>query len=1067
MANDSTPSFLANPLPIIAILMLAAGVLVRTLPLESGRGGDADRANPSIADRQDVPARLWQDPFSAVAAAAKQATPDEAHAPETLFERIRLRRERLRPGAAAPKPVQILGVMVSTSAFAEDAEMRRRTRYAVMSGLVAADYQPRDPEGLGYVHIPHAQGMRLPAFVPFEWFRGKDDEQLVVLWLEENVLGRNPTRQLATLLRTLCGTTEAQPLCRPEEVQQQIKIIGPGNSSSLQLLVREVGDKDVGVALNFNGTMLDFYSPLATSPHEDLWRALTQPKTRADVLGPLRAGCLLPVPAGQPVPESADCAVRIVRTIGGDDRLAQNMTAELALRGVNGDGWDCNDRVVIVAERDTTYGKELADQFRRALQDAPACRPQPGETPEEANKRRGDPDKLVWEFGYLRGLDGVVAGASAEKPSAARSDAKQRLDFDVLDAPTALRERAEGRGQFDYVRRLAAEIVDREKGENLKATLGDYARLEGRPKVKAIGVLGNDVYDKLLILQALHGVFPYAMYFTTDLDARLLHPDQSSWSRNLIVASNYGFALTPGLQGGTPPFRNGYQTAIYLATLLALQPPNTVALTPQLREWLRPQMYEIGRTQEIRLWSREEHAMQNASRGECSTTNVYACNVVHPVTQDRAHPAVLALLTAVLGAALLWFTWMPLRNFARRRPVLLLVILLAIETALIVGMSGWLRTWVERIEEPFTWFEGVSLWPSQIIFLLCTIYCIYWIQRIARTFSIAQRDIGKEFFAPDDQGTPTPAQREWWRNWCRIANDTLHGRYLAERQALGQAPVGSETWAIYTEYCHFDRYRLRALRLAVICFFFGLCLFLLGPQYLPFRGQTIWWLNLVLYSICGFALLLLVFQVVYITQMSTNFVRWIARYETQYPEETLQRYAARLGVSLDVQHAADLSMGDRRQRVVEPWVDFALIVRLTGEVDRYIYPPFVALALFGLAQIRVFDDWQPSPWMLAVVLLVISFAVWSSHILRREAEGARELILRKFDDCLLQNAGTPGGSGPCGPSELLKTLLTRVRETRKGAFLPFFQRPAPRAVLIPFGGLGGISILEYLLTRQL
>ena len=54
---------------------------------------------------------------------------------------------------------------------------------------------------------------------------------------------------------------------------------------------------------------------------------------------------------------------------------------------------------------------------------------------------------------------------------------------------------------------------------------------EACPGFKAIGVLGSDVYDKLLILQALKQNFPHAIFFTTDLDARLFPPREIQWTR--------------------------------------------------------------------------------------------------------------------------------------------------------------------------------------------------------------------------------------------------------------------------------------------------------------------------------------------------------------------------------------------------------------------------------------------------------------------------------------------------------------------------------------------------------
>src|SRR4029434_1974400 len=85
----------------------------------------------------------------------------------------------------------------------------------------------------------------------------------------------------------------------------------------------------------------------------------------------------------------------------------------------------------------------------------------------------------------------------------------------------------------------------------------------GAVRFSAIAVVGNDYYDKLLVLQALRPVFPEAIFFTTDLYAAMLHPTDNRATRNVIVGSGFGLALHPLLQGGTPPFRDSYQTAAY------------------------------------------------------------------------------------------------------------------------------------------------------------------------------------------------------------------------------------------------------------------------------------------------------------------------------------------------------------------------------------------------------------------------------------------------------------------------------------------------------------------------
>src|SRR5262249_37651501 len=141
----------------------------------------------------------------------------------------------------------------------------------------------------------------------------------------------------------------------------------------------------------------------------------------------------------------------------------------------------------------------------------------------------------VKHFTYLRGLDGQIAGA-VEKPKTG-GDARPPDSLDVLcqlmksHAPSI----AFGRTQVDYVDRLAAKLQVSQ-------------RTKPNERLEAVGILGSDTYDKLLILQGLRKAFPSAEYFTTDLDASLFAPEQYDVTRNLLVATGFGLELTEGYQ---------------------------------------------------------------------------------------------------------------------------------------------------------------------------------------------------------------------------------------------------------------------------------------------------------------------------------------------------------------------------------------------------------------------------------------------------------------------------------------------------------------------------------------
>ena len=108
-------------------------------------------------------------------------------------------------------------------------------------------------------------------------------------------------------------------------------------------------------------------------------------------------------------------------------------------------------------------------------------------------------------------------------------------------------ERPDGNNQYDYLRRLEYRLREIDMG----------IRVNGNGQgIRAIGVLGSDVFDKLLVLRALKASFPNALFFTTDYDSSLKLPTELPYTRNLIVASGYGPSLSADWQDDIPPFRS-------------------------------------------------------------------------------------------------------------------------------------------------------------------------------------------------------------------------------------------------------------------------------------------------------------------------------------------------------------------------------------------------------------------------------------------------------------------------------------------------------------------------------
>src|ERR1019366_3357939 len=238
--------------------------------------------------------------------------------------------------------------------------------------------------------------------------------------------------------------------------------------------------------------------------------------------------------------------VQLYRSVATDRLLSNLLRQELRYRGVKDSG-----EIALIAERDTLYGRQMGDYFGGCAQPPTAI--SPGGVPETDS-----PHPLC--FTYLRGLDGLAPAAPATTGSASTAHATSSAAVTPQSTQQpSVSEAASGQGQLDYLRRLATSLASGGKGVD-----------ELPHHIKAIGILGSDVYDKLLILQALRSSFPRATFFTTDLDGRLLDQQSLQWTQQLLVASSLGLALRPCLQDGIPPFRDTYQSATYFATVLAV-----------------------------------------------------------------------------------------------------------------------------------------------------------------------------------------------------------------------------------------------------------------------------------------------------------------------------------------------------------------------------------------------------------------------------------------------------------------------------------------------------------------
>src|SRR5262249_20788991 len=198
------------------------------------------------------------------------------------------------------------------------------------------------------------------------------------------------------------------------------------------------------------------------------------------------------------------------------------------------------DAIALIAEWDTLYGQDMFRVVKDVFADCVFC------------SRKAGSSKNIQVFTYFQGIDGRLPSDKQHEQSDDKKNQDSTIWKDPLPGRPGTAIPAVGHARIDYLRRTVEELM-RENSN-----------------WKAIGVVGSDVYDKILLIRILRYYFPGTILFTTDLDARLLDPAEYPSTHNLLIASHYGLELRRELQRDISPFRSIYETSQYFATLRAV-----------------------------------------------------------------------------------------------------------------------------------------------------------------------------------------------------------------------------------------------------------------------------------------------------------------------------------------------------------------------------------------------------------------------------------------------------------------------------------------------------------------
>jgi hypothetical protein len=621
---------------VIALIAACYGIAFQQSILQSSR--PLLPTNLETKSSLRAYARLWDDPFVVF--------PQDQNPPNIGCTR----------SLGDDSPTLLAFVLLGGLSYAEDDELRLRSRFAVQKALADLDYVPENPEVLENLPYPNylrresdggqirngaqttstseasiflrrtsyrsdvshhrnpietseespgtgrenSETDRNPG-IPFQDFQLRAINRFAdtnhrlekalpagsrlqfgrirVFWLDENVLSE---KTLANLPSELAGNK--RDFADPKRTNPlSIVVFGPSNSASLTQMVSLQTDQDQKSTwapsteaydsnsdvrvINYQATAANDYIKLFAYQQKWLKEIYDKPiEASLDKIRPELEQPLLSLGPNNPL--------RIERTGCSDYQLCEALLGEVRRRTPF--FVQRRPKILVFYETDTFYGRALALTLETLAKFPDPAHP-PGQSEQLMARLFSKTDKSapfrVEMTGYFRGLDGFSSYYRKQYVSAqsgSSDDAKgQSAEAGTRNKPVGL-DHGEGSSQFDYIRRIC-NLIDR------------------NDPPYAIALFGTDIFDKLSLLSILHEKLPDALYLSTELDSRYLAPENLAFTRNLIVVSPFG--LSPMDENGRKParsvsFRDSNQTALYKAVQCAVLGTDT----PQTG----PDLYEIG-----------------------------------------------------------------------------------------------------------------------------------------------------------------------------------------------------------------------------------------------------------------------------------------------------------------------------------------------------------------------------------------------------------------------------------------------------------------------------------------
>ena len=636
-----------------------------------------------------------------------------------------------------------------------------------------------------------------------------------------------------------------------------------------------------------------------------------------------------------------------------------------------------------------------------------------------------------------------------------------------------------------------------------KATFFDKCSEEMKPHkpIKAIGVVGSDVYDKLIVLRALKKEFPHIIFFTTDLDARLFHPSEIDYTRNLIVGSSFGLRLPRQDQAHIPPFRSVYQTSMFKAvsTIVSLNPSAESPVEKMVTLGDPSRVFEIG------------------NQGPIDVTDDSFERLHAVYYTDGRELGVYEELFGAVGFLIILLLALHGNSVTESKYTIYWGIYLVV-CSLIGGYYGHCAVFKDSFPsgEPLSFTHGISIWPTIYLRIIAVFLALYFLLRFfTRGSLIEQRLIALFGIDEDDSVSVKKSIHAFWKK-------TLSKRWRWPLFGVDEDDSESDKKSIHALWKKTlsKKCRLPLVIIAVVVTAVNLgagrwAVETFRKPLVPFRGEvaaTAETSSLILLLAC------MLFLIWVVTIMSVLVAFLIGR--------LYQRDETGDLIPIEWPDAAFSHFRINNTLQNRDWLNVTFVGRLTDGIGQAIVYPFFVAFIAILSRNNYIDAWSFTPALAVVILVSLGIATFSAVWIRRAAERVRKTALQRLQNDLLfanlpeaarekveeekqkrvaaeqaasQNVAETGETDDqTGEAEGMESqppaqqssgvenndkqketastewdsstlnagyiseIINNIISNRRGAYSGLLNNPVLLAWLAPFGGIGGIQLIQFM-----